>query len=61
MPALDKPIYLAGGPHAGNVAEAIRTVTPFAVDVSSGIESAPGIKDSDKLRDFIRAARADGR
>ena len=61
LPALDKPIYLAGGLHAGNVAEAIRTVTPFAVDVSSGIESAPGIKNPDKMRDFIRAAHADGR
>lgn len=57
LPALDKPIYLAGGLHAGNVAEAIATVKPYAVDVSSGIETAPGVKDLKKMQDFISAAR----
>lgn len=61
LPALDKPIYLAGGLHAGNVAEAVALVQPYAVDVSSGIESVPGIKDEMKMRDFIRAARMDER
>ena len=60
LPALDKPIYLAGGLMPENVAEAIATVKPYAVDVSSGIESAPGVKDERKMRDFICAARQDG-
>lgn len=60
LPALDKPIYLAGGLHAGNVAEAIALVKPYAVDVSSGIEAAPGVKDLNKMQDFIRAAHALG-
>jgi phosphoribosylanthranilate isomerase len=50
-------IVLAGGLHGGNVAEAIRRVQPWAVDAASGTEAAPGIKDSEKLRSFIRAAR----
>ena len=61
LPALDKPIYLAGGLTPENVAEAIATVKPYAVDVSSGIESAAGVKDQRKMRDFIRAARPDAR
>ncbi len=52
-----KPVMLSGGIHPSNVAQAIAQVSPDAVDVSSGVESAPGVKDREKIFAFVRNAR----
>jgi len=50
-------VVLAGGLTPANVAEAVRSVRPYAVDVASGVESAPGVKDHDLMSRFVRAAK----
>ena len=53
-----KPLVLAGGLDAGNVGAAIQAARPWAVDVSSGVESSRGIKSAARMRDFVEAVRA---
>jgi phosphoribosylanthranilate isomerase len=53
----ERPVLLAGGLHAENVADAIRAARPYGVDTARGIEQSPGVKDHDRLRRFVAAAR----
>lgn len=59
-PDADRPVILAGGLHADNVATAIAISQPYAVDVSSGVESSPGIKDEAKIGQFMRQVQLAG-
>ena len=54
---LGRPVLLSGGLNPGNVEEAIRTARPFAVDVASGVEAAPGLKDHAKIKEFMDNVR----
>ncbi len=54
---LPLPLVLSGGLHPGNVAAAMAAVAPWAVDVSSGVEAAPGVKDAEKIARFIAEVR----
>lgn len=56
--SFNRPVILAGGLNPANVGEGICQLRPVAVDVSSGVESSPGIKDHDKMRRFIEVAKA---
>jgi phosphoribosylanthranilate isomerase len=53
----DRPFMLAGGLDGSNVAEAMRAARPFGVDASSRLESAPGVKDPERVRSFVAAVR----
>ena len=55
--SLPLPVILSGGLHPGNIAQAVRAVRPWAVDVSSGVEAARGIKDVQKINEFISGVR----
>lgn len=55
---MQRPLILAGGLTAANVAAAIAQVRPYAVDVSGGVEASKGIKDAQKIRDFIAQCRS---
>ena len=57
IPAVSLPIVLAGGLTPGNVRQAVKQVKPWAVDVSSGVEDSPGIKNDELMRVFIKEAK----
>jgi phosphoribosylanthranilate isomerase len=59
IPNSDRPLVLAGGLTPSNVRQAVEQVRPWAVDVSSGVESAPGIKDEKLMREFINEAKSE--
>lgn len=55
--SLEVPVVLAGGLTPGNVADAVRTVDPYAVDVATGVEAAGGVKDHEAVQQFVREAK----
>lgn len=57
-PGLERPVILAGGLNPDNVGDAVRAVSPYAVDVSGGVEQAPGVKSADAVRQFVANAKA---
>lgn len=59
IPAVSLPIVLAGGLAPGNVRQAVKQVKPWAVDVSSGVEDSPGIKNEELMRVFIKEAKCE--
>ena len=59
IPALPRPLVLAGGLDPGNVRRAVRLVRPWAVDVSSGVETEPGVKSAVKMKRFIEEASSE--
>jgi len=59
VPDLELPLILAGGLTPDNVRQAVRQVRPWAVDVSSGVEDAPGIKNAEKMKIFISEAKSE--
>jgi phosphoribosylanthranilate isomerase len=56
--ALHYRLVVSGGLHAGNVGDAVRQLQPWGVDASSRLESSPGVKDPDRIREYVHAARA---
>ena len=57
IPDLGRQYVLAGGLTPGNIEEAVDRVAPWGVDASSGLESSPGVKDPDRIREFVERAR----
>ena len=55
-----RPVFLSGGLNPGNIREAVARVRPYGVDLSSGVEASPGVKDHAKLRELFEAVSTDG-